>query len=72
MLENKGCVKAVVRGWTDLPTKSVAEAAVFLADGFQSLDKEGNVIMNKETWSGFYGMLLAAFADYRSPIMSEV
>ena len=54
----------VVKAWTDLPAGDIEASAAYLSEDFQSLDKDGNVEMNKEAWVGMGHILLAAFTDY--------
>jgi hypothetical protein len=54
----------VVKAWTDLPAGDLAASAAYLSKDFQSLDKDGNVEMNKEAWVGMGHILLASFTDY--------
>ena len=59
----------VVRAWHDElyanPPSSVMGAnAAYLSDDFQNLDQDGNVVMNKEAYSGFNQLIFAAFKDF--------
>jgi predicted ester cyclase len=55
----------VVREWTDLPGDDPEAGAAYISDDFQNVDKEGNVVMNKEQWVGMNHMLLASFTDWK-------
>jgi predicted ester cyclase len=60
----------LVRTWIDAawanPPSSVIEAnQAYFADDFQSLDKDGNVLMNKEAYLGMAHLLLSAFTDFK-------
>ncbi len=54
----------IVKAWTDLPAGDIEASAAYLSDDFQSVDKDGNVEMNKEAWVGMGHTLLASFTDY--------
>ena len=61
----------VVRAWHDElyanPPSSVMGAnAAYLSDDFQNLDQDGNVVMNKEAYSGFNQLIFAAFKDFKA------
>jgi len=43
----------------------------YLSDDFQSLDKDGNVVENKEAQVGLTQLLVAAFEDFKS-VYSDV
>jgi len=51
------------------PPASVVEANMsYLSDDFQSLDKEGNVVANKEAQVGMTQLLVNAFKDFKSVV----
>jgi predicted ester cyclase len=60
----------LVRTWIDAawanPPSSVIEAnQAYLSDDFQSLDKDGSVVMNKEAYLGMAHLLLSAFTGMK-------
>ena len=54
----------VVKAWTDVPSGDVEAEAAYLSDGFQFVDQDGNVVMNKEAWVGMGQLLLASFENW--------
>ena len=49
------------------PPSSLVEANMtYLSDDFQSLDKDGNVLMNKEAQIGMNKVLTVAFKDFQA------
>jgi predicted ester cyclase len=50
--------------WSNPPSSNIEAAKTYLSDDFQSLDKEGNVLMNKEAYLGMVQLLFAAFKDF--------
>jgi predicted ester cyclase len=60
----------VVRTFIDAawknPPASVMEAnKTYLADNFQSLDKDGKAQMNKEAYTGMAKLFMSAFTDFK-------
>ncbi len=49
--------------WSNPPSSNIEAAKTYLSDDFQSLDKDGNVLMNKEAYIGMIQLLFAAFKD---------
>lgn len=54
--------------WADPPDSLATAFERFLADEFQLLDPDGNVVMNKEAYIGMGHMLMAAFPDLSGPV----
>jgi len=52
--------------WTNPPSSVIQAAEKYMSDDFQSLDKDGNLTMNKEMFMGMTRLLLAAFKDFKS------
>jgi predicted ester cyclase len=46
------------------PSSNIEAIETYLSDDFQSLDKDGNVLMNKEAYLGMVQLLFAAFKDF--------
>lgn len=66
----------VIRAYYDAalsnPPASILKAAEkYFSDDFQSLDKDGNVVMNKETFLGITQLLVVAFPDFKA-VYSDV
>lgn len=53
----------VVKAYND--TEDLNASRAYLSDGFQSVDKDGKVVMNKEAYIGMGHMLLASLPDFR-------
>ncbi len=53
----------LVKAWTD--AGSIEHSAPYLADDFQSYDRDGNVQFDRATWVGMGHMLEAAFTDFK-------
>lgn len=51
--------------WSNPPSSVIEANQTYLADDFQSLDKDGGVVMNKEVYIGMAQMLLSAFTDFK-------
>jgi len=59
---------------TNPPSSNIEATKTYLSDDFQSLDKDGNVLMNKEAYVGMVQLIFAAFKDLtyvRSGIREE-
>jgi predicted ester cyclase len=52
-------------GYTNPPASIIETSKKYLSDDYQSLDKDGNVVMNKEAYIGMSKMLLSAFSDFK-------
>jgi predicted ester cyclase len=52
--------------WANPPASVLEANEKYLTDDFQSLDKDGNVIMDKQAYIGMTHLLTAAFKDFRS------
>ena len=52
--------------WADPPLSFMEAANTYFSDDFQSLDKDGNVVMNKEMFVGMGQLLMAAFSDFNA------
>ena len=46
------------------PSSNVKAVETYYSDDFQSLDKDGNVVMNKEAYVGMVQLLFTAFKDF--------
>ena len=51
--------------WANPPSSVVEAVNAYFSDDFQSLDKDGNVVMNKEMFVGMGQLLMAAFSDFK-------
>lgn len=51
--------------WTNPPASVIEANETYLSDDFQSLDKDGNVVLTKETQIGMVHLLTAAFKDFK-------
>ena len=49
---------------TNPPSSNIEAIKTYLSDDFQSLDKDGNVLMNKEAYVGMVQLIFAAFKDF--------
>jgi hypothetical protein len=54
----------VAKAWTEVPSGDFEAEAAYLSDDFQFVDKDDNVLMNKETWIGMGQLLLASFENW--------
>jgi hypothetical protein len=54
--------------WTNPPESVIEANMTYMSDDFQSLDKDGNVVMNKEAYLGLTHLLVAAFKDFKSVV----
>ena len=52
--------------WTNPPSSVMEAAETYISDDFQSLDKDGNVVMNKEAFLGMSQLLIVAFKDFKA------
>lgn len=60
--------------WANAPSSNVEAVETYFSDDFQNLDKDGNVVMNKEAYVGLVQLLFAAFKDFtyvRSDLREE-
>jgi predicted ester cyclase len=53
----------IIKAWTD--TNSIEASATYMADNFQSVDNDGNVLMDKAAYIGMGTMLYASFEGFR-------
>lgn len=51
--------------WANPPSSNVEALETYLSDDFQSLDEHGNVVMNKEAYTGMVKLLFTAFNDFK-------
>ncbi|MEJ2598515.1 MAG: ester cyclase [Anaerolineales bacterium] len=51
--------------WSNPPSSVIEANQTYLADDFQSLDKDGSVVMNKEAYIGMAHMMLSAFTGMK-------
>lgn len=51
--------------WTNPPSSVLEANETYLADDFQSLDKDGNTQMNKEAYIGMAHLFASAFKDIK-------
>ena len=51
--------------WINPPSSVMEASATYLSDDFQSLDKDGNVVMNKKAYIGMVHLFAAAFKDFK-------
>ena len=54
----------VVKAYADAAAISGGAIAVYLADDFHTIDKEGNVVLTKERFVGIGKMMLGSFPDF--------
>lgn len=55
----------VVKAWTSLPDEDMEARAAYLSDDFSSVDHDGNVVMDKETYVSMGRILLASLPDFK-------
>ena len=48
------------------PSSNLKAVETYFSDDFQSFDKDGNVVMNKEAQIGMTQLLMAAFKDFKA------
>lgn len=66
MTRNLDVVRAYIdAAWSNPPSSVMEAEATYLADDFKSLDKDGNVLMDKEAYIGMAHLLFAAFKDFK-------
>ena len=51
--------------WTNPPANIIEAAETYISDDFQGLDKDGNVVMNKDAFIGMSQLLVVAFPDFK-------
>jgi len=51
--------------WANPPSSFVEASKTYLSDDFRSLDKDGNVEQNRETYSGMSQLMAAAFTGFK-------
>jgi predicted ester cyclase len=50
--------------WTNPPASNLEAIETYLSDDFQSLDKDGNVVMDKQAYAGIVQLIFSAFKDF--------
>jgi predicted ester cyclase len=64
----------IIKAWTDRQTVDLETTEAILSDDFQSVDRDGNVLMDKEGFLGMNRTMVAALPDIkwvRSDIREE-
>lgn len=51
--------------WTNPPASIIEANETYFADDFQSLDKDGNVVMDKEAYIAMAQQFISAFTDFK-------
>jgi predicted ester cyclase len=51
--------------WANPPSSIVEAGKAYIADDFQSLDKDGNLDQNREAWISVGQLMAAAFTDFK-------
>jgi predicted ester cyclase len=51
--------------WANPPSSFLEADMTYLSDDFQNLDKDGNLLMNREMYTGMGQLLYAAFKDLK-------
>lgn len=51
--------------WANPPSSNVEAIETYMAEDFQSLDQDGNVMMNKAAQIGMIQLLFTAFKDFK-------
>lgn len=51
--------------WADPPSSIMEANMAYLSDDFQSFDKDGNVVMDKQAYIGMTQLLASAFNDFK-------
>ncbi len=54
----------VVNAWQAVPVSDNEARMAYIAEDFQSLNRDGTVLMDKAAWAGMGDMLLASFEGY--------
>ena len=54
--------------WADPPESIIEANMTYLSDDFQSFDKDGNVVANKEAQVGMTQLLVNSFKDFKSVV----
>jgi predicted ester cyclase len=66
MTSNLDVVKAFLeRAWEDVPSSLVEASQDTLSDDFQSVDSDGNPVMNKEAYIGAGQMMAASLEGFK-------
>lgn len=52
--------------WANPPSSLTEAGSTYFSNGFQSLDRDGNVQMDKEAYLGMTQMTFASFADFKA------
>jgi len=66
MTRNLDIVRAFLEAaWTNPPSSVIEANDTYLSDDFKSLDKEGNVEMDKEAYIGMSRLMFAAFTNFK-------
>jgi predicted ester cyclase len=67
MASKKDVVKAYYENsWTNPPASILEAMEKYISDDFQSLDKDGNVVMTKQVLVGMTQLLAGAFKDFKA------
>jgi len=51
--------------WTNPPSSILEASQTYISENFQSLDKDGNVVQNREAWMGMAQLLTTAMKDIK-------
>lgn len=51
--------------WSNPPSSNVEASETYLSEDFKSLDEDGNLVMNRETYMGLGQLLFTAFTNFR-------
>jgi len=54
----------IVKSYADAASEDLGLAFDYLSDDFRTIDKNGNVVLNKEGFSNMGGTMLASFPDF--------
>jgi hypothetical protein len=52
--------------WSDPPSSVLETNMTYLSDDFQSLDTDGNVVMDKQGYIGMTQLLMTAFKEFKA------
>lgn len=52
--------------WSNPPASMIESFSKYFADDFQSLDKDGTVLMDKKAYTGMVQLLMTAFKDFKA------
>ena len=51
--------------WTNPPSSILEASKTYISENFQSLDKDGNVVQNREAWMGMAQLLTTAMKNIK-------